>query len=228
MEWIMTFVGWLVGLFRWRRKAAPAPAAAAAPGVEGPGESGDSVAGAEAPAPEEKLYAHAPDKGVSRGLQHHWLVDEGVLHWNQRRREEDFRPDFAGYDFVAQGKQTRLWGQPADLDGGARLILAGVDFRFARLAKAVLAGADLRRAHLQGADLRGANLAGANLEGADLTDCDLREAVLEGADFSRARLVNANLSGARMAGANLAWADITHMAGDAALEGVNLFGVRRG
>ena len=228
MEWIMTFLGWLVGLFRWRRKAAPAPAAAAAPapGVEGSSNSGDSVTGAEAPAPEEKLYAHAPDKGVARGLQHHWLMDEGVLHWNQRRREEDFRPDFAGYDFIAQGKQTRLWGQPADLDGGARLILSGVDLRFAKLAKAVLAGADLRRAHLQGADLRGANLAGAVLEGADLTDCDLREAVLEGADLSRARLVNANLSEARLAGANLAWADITHAAG--ALEGANLFGVRRG
>ncbi|MFN9974263.1 MAG: hypothetical protein ACK58T_30630 [Phycisphaerae bacterium] len=34
--------------------------------------------------------------------------------------------------------------------------------------------------------------------------------------------------GAKMSGVNLAWADITHMAGDAALEGANLFGVRRG
>ena len=228
MEWIMTFLGWLVSWFRWRRKPVPVPAGAAAPGVAAPADSGDSGPGPDAPPPEDKLYEHAPEKGVSRGLQHHWLIDEGVLHWNQRRREEDFRPDFAGYDFVAQGQQTRLWGQPADLDGGARLILSGVDLRFAKLAKAVLAGADLRRAHLQGADLRGANLAGANLEGADLTDCDLREAVLDGADFSRARLVNANLSGAKMSGANLAWADITHMAGDAALQGANLFGVRRG
>ena len=222
MEWITTFLGWIFSWFWGRRRAAPAPAAAVPP------ENGDSIEGAPAPVAEEKLYEHAPEKGVSRGLQHHWLIDEGVLHWNQRRKDEAFRPDFAGYDFVAQGKQTRLWGQPADLDGGPRLILSGVDLSFARLSKAVLAGADLRRAHLQGADLRGANLAGAILEGADLADCDLREAVLEGADLSRTRLVNANLAGAKLAGANLAWADITHMAGDAALQGANMFGVRRG
>jgi len=40
--------------------------------------------------------------------------------------------------------------------------------------------------------------------------------------------VNANLAGAKLAGANLAAADITHMAGDGALQGANLFGVRRG
>jgi len=144
MEWIMTFLGWLVSWFRWRRKPAPVPAGAGGAGGAAPMDTGDSLPDPDAPPPEDKLYEHAPEKGVSRGLQHHWLIDEGVLHWNQRRREEDFRPDFAGYDFVAQGRQTRLWGQPADLDGDARLILAGVDFRFAKLSKAVFAGADLR------------------------------------------------------------------------------------
>lgn len=219
MEWITTFLGWLASWFWGRRRAKHAPDVAAS------ADPGDGMKEASAPAPEDTLYAHAPETGVSRGLQHHWLIDEGVLHWNQRRKEQDFRPDFAGYDFVAQGRETRLWGQPADLGGGARLILAGVDFRFAKLSKAVLAGADLRRAHLQGADLRGAGLAGANLGEADLTDCDLRGAVLDGADLSRARLVNANLSGASLKGTNLAWADLTHAAG--ALEGANLFGARR-
>jgi hypothetical protein len=224
MEWITTFLGWIASWFWGRRRARPQDGAP----VAAPDGSGDGMTDAGAASSEDKLYAHAPEAGISRGLQHHWLIDEGVLHWNQRRKEQAFRPDFAGYDFIAQGKETRLWGQPADLDGNPRLVLSGVDLSFAKLSKAVLAGADLRRAHLQGADLRGANLAGANLEGADLTDCDLRAAVLEGADLSRTRLVNANLAGAKLAGANLAWADITHMAGDGALAGANLFGVRRG
>jgi uncharacterized protein YjbI with pentapeptide repeats len=202
MEWVTTFLGWLFSWF-WRRRAPQA------------------VPDAEAPA-----EGRAAEASVPRGQQHHWLIDEGVAHWNRQRQAQAFRPDFAGYDFCAQARDTRLWGQPADLDGGLRVILAGVDFTGAKLTKAVLAGADLRRAQLEGAALDGADLAGANLEGADLTDCDLRGAVLDGADLSRARLVRANLSGARLSGANLAWADLTQAAG--ALEGANLFGARRG
>jgi hypothetical protein len=221
MEWITTLVGWLFGWLFRRKANAPAPAATPEPAPATDGEA------THAASPEEELYAHAPEAAISRGQQHHWLIDEGVLHWNQRRKDKEFRPDFAGYDFVGQARGSRLWGLPVDLAGGERVLLAGVDLRFAKLARVKLSGADLRRAHLQGADLRGADLARVNLAEADLTDCDLREAVLDGADLSRTRLVNANLAGASVTGANLAWADLTHAAAGK-LAGANLFGVKRG
>jgi uncharacterized protein YjbI with pentapeptide repeats len=179
-------------------------------------------------APEETLYEHAPDSTISQGKQHHWLFDEGVLHWNQRRKETEFRPNFSGFNFVKQSQRSRLWGCPADLVGDERVILAGMDLRFADLQGCTLTRADLRRAHLQGANLRNANLAHVNFENADLTDCDLRNAVLDGADLSRARLVNANLSGASLKGTNLAWADITQMSAcEKHLREANLFGAVR-
>ena len=170
----------------------------------------------------------APDSTISQGKQHQWLFDEGVLHWNQRRKETEFRPNFSGFNFVKQSQRSRLWGCPGDLVGDERVILAGIDLRFADLQGCTLTRADLRRAHLQGANLRNANLAHVNFENADLTDCDLRNAVLDGADLSRARLVNANLSGASLKGTNLAWADITQMSAcEKHLREANLFGAVR-
>ena len=236
MSWVNGFYAWLFGV----RPKAPEKVDHAAP--EGEGEA-DAAAHAEGtkeaghahhervehrPAPEETLYEHAPENTISQGKQHHWLFDEGVLHWNQRRKETEFRPNFSGFNFVKQAQRSRLWGCPADLVGDERVVLSGIDLRFADLQGCTLTRADLRRAHLQGANLRNANLAGVNFENADLTDCDLRNAVLDGADLSRARLVNANLTGASLKGTNLAWADITQMsASEKHLRDANLFGAVR-
>jgi hypothetical protein len=241
MSWVNGFYAWLFGVKPKEpvqgERAAPETASA----VEHPPASGETNAAAaqherpeprspaeHRPAPEETLYAHAPDKTISQGKQHQWLFDDGVLHWNQRRKETEFRPNFSGFNFVKQSQRSRLWGCPADLVGDERVILAGIDLRFADLQGCTLTRADLRRAHLQGANLRNANLAQVNFENADLTDCDLRNAVLDGADLSRARLVNANLSGASLKGTNLAWADITQMSAcEKHLRDANLFGAVR-
>jgi len=241
MSWVNGFYAWLFGVqpkgpAKGERAAPDAAGAAEHPPVPGdaaaatvPHERPEPRATVEhRPAPEESLYAHAPDSTISQGKQHHWLFNDGVLHWNQRRKETEFRPDFSGFNFVKQSQRSRLWGCPADLVGDERIVLAGIDLRFADLQGCTLARADLRGAHLQGANLRNANLANANLEHADLTDCDLRNAVLDGADLSRTRLVNANLTGASLKGANLAWADITQMsAQDRNLKDANLFGAVR-
>jgi len=182
----------------------------------------------DVPASDETLYAEAPETTVGQRKQHHWLFDEGVLHWNQHRRDNNFKPDFGDTDFTKDGRKSRLWGCPPDLVGDERVVLSGIDLRFADLKGATLTGADLRHAKLQGADLRDANLSACNLESADLTDCDLRGARLDGAVLVRARLVRANLSGASFKNANFAWADISHI--QACFKGVeqaNLFGVVR-
>ncbi len=180
------------------------------------------------PQPVEDLYAHAPEIGIGHSQQHRWLFDEGVLHWNQHRSENDFKPVFPGLNFVKEAAKSRLWGRPADLVGEERVILGGVNWRFADLQGCILARADLRRAQLQGANLRSANLSGANLSGADLTDSDMRGAILDGAIFARATLVNTNLSGASMKGANFAWADMRHtIVGARNLQEANVFGALR-
>lgn len=243
MSWVNGFYAWLFGVQpkKQAKGESAAPDAAVKAEHAPPHPGGEADAGAAAherpepraaaehrPAPEETLYEHASDNTISQGKQHHWLFDEGVLHWNQRRKETEFRPNFSGFNFVKQSQRSRLWGCPADLVGDERVILAGIDLRFADLQGCTLTRADLRRAHLQGANLRNANLAQVNFENADLTDCDLRNAVLDGADLSRARLVNANLSGASLKGTNLAWADITQMSAcEKHLREANLFGAVR-
>jgi uncharacterized protein YjbI with pentapeptide repeats len=226
MSWVDGFYAWLFRVQTKRPTKGERAAPEAASAVEHPPASGETNAAAaqherpeprspveHRPAPEETLYAHAPDNTISQGKQHQWLFDDGVLHWNQRRKETEFCPDFSGFNFVKQSQRSRLWGCPADLVGEERVILAGID---------------LRRAHLQGANLRNANLAHVNFANADLTDCDLRNAVLDGADLSRARLVNANLSGASLKGTNLAWADISQMSAcEKHLREANLFGAVR-
>ena len=60
-------------------------------------------------APSEDLYAHAPEIGIGHSQQHRWLFDEGVLHWNQHRSENDFKPVFPGLNFVKEAAKSRLW-----------------------------------------------------------------------------------------------------------------------
>lgn len=177
---------------------------------------------------EEAVYAHAPEAELRGSQQHRWLFDDGVLHWNQHRHEKDFVPKFAGVNFVREAAKTRLWGCPADIVGDERVVLAGIDWKFADLQGATLTRADLRYARLAGANLRNANLTGALLNAADLTDCDLRGATLDAAQFARATLAHANLSGASMKGTNFAWANLTHATiGAKNLVDANLFGAIR-
>lgn len=214
MSWVQNFYAWLFG-----RRPEPKRDTAAAPELA-PQESARPI--------EETLYVHTPEDVVGHAKQHQWLFDDGVLHWNQRRLETEFKPHFAGVNFVKEGAKSRLWGRPGDLVGDERAILYGIDLRFANLQGCIMNRVDLRNAKLQGANLRNANLTSANLTGADLTDCDLRGATLDGAIVARARLVNANLSGASLKGTNFAWSDVTHMmAGQRNLQDANMFGVMR-
>lgn len=185
----------------WRKILFPRAAEKAAEiGAEPSGGNG----GAEA------VFAHAPEKELRSSEQHKYLFDDGVPHWNQHRRENKFKPNFSGLNFVKEAAKTRLFGRPADLAGDERVCLAGVDWTHAELQGCTLAKADMRGARLAGADLRNANLAGALLNDADLTAADLRGANLEGAQLARAKLAHANLAGASAKGANLAWTDLTH------------------
>ncbi len=210
---------WRTILFGWPPRDKPAPKDAAADDAVAP----TTIAGGE-----DTVYAHVPDTELRGSQQHSWLFDDGVLHWNQHRHEKGFAPKFAGVNFVKEAAKTRLWGRPADIVGDERVILTGVDWKFADLQGATLTRADLRHARLTGANLRNANLAGALLNAADLTDCDLRGANLDGAQFARASLARANLSGASMKGTNFAWANLTHACvGAKNLAEANLFGAIR-
>lgn len=201
----------------WRKILFPSAAAKDAEIAAEP--SGGNGGGAEA------VFAHAPEKELRSSEQHKFLFDDGVLHWNQHRRDNKFKPNFSGLNFVKEAAKTRLFGRPADLVGDERVCLAGVDWAHAELQGCTLAKADLRGARLAGADLRNANLSGALLNDADLTAADLRGANLEGAQLARAKLGHANLAGASAKGANFAWTDLTQaIVGARTLGEANIFG----
>ena len=191
-------MSWTDTLFSWLPRAKPPsrPQEPAAP--ISPASSGA-----------EDVYEKVPETELRSSQQHRWLFDDGVLHWNQHRREKNFKTDFAGLNFVKEAAKSRLWGRPVDIVGDERVVLTGVDWAHADLQGCILTRADLRNARLVGADLRKANLSGALLNGADLRDCDLRGAILDGAQFAHAKLGHANLSGASLKNANFAWADMT-------------------
>lgn len=137
-----------------------------------------------------------------------WLK-EGVKAWNERRQQEQFRPDLGGADL----READLWEaklRGAELQGAN---LQGADLQGAKLQGAKLQSTDLREADLQRADLGGAYLQRAKLQGAYLREADLREADLREADLQRAdlllvKLERANLQGANLQGANLQRADL--------------------
>lgn len=176
----------------------------------------------------EEIYAHAPERELRSSEQHKRLFDDGVLHWNQHRHQDDFRPHFAGMNFPKEAAKSRLWGKPHDLVGDERIVLSGINLNYADLQGCVLTRADMRDCKLIGANLRNANLTGANLSNADLTDCDMRGAVLDRAIFARSKLTRANMSGASLKGTNFAWADLSHaILGARNAEGASFFGATR-
>ena len=207
---------WRSFLFGWPAKAK---------GVADVGAAESSPSGGNGAEP---VHAHVPETELRASQQHHWLFEEGVLRWNRHRYDKEFKPNFAGLNFVKETSKTRLWGRPADLIGEERVTLTGIDLSYADLQGCTLTKADLRNANLTGADLRKANLSGALLNNADLTDCDLRGATLDGAQLARAKLAHTNLSGASLKGANFAWADLSHaIVGARNLEEANVFGAIR-
>ena len=208
---------WTDALFGWLPRAKPAGAQADAAQIDASGGNGA-----------DGVYERVPETELRSSQQHRWLFDEGVLHWNQHRREKNFITEFAGMNFVKEAAKSRLWGRPVDIVGEDRVVLTGVDWAHADLQGCTLTRADLRHARLAGADLRKANLAGALLNGADLRDCDLRGAILDGAQFARAKLMHANFSGASLKNANFAWADMSHAVVSARnLQEANTFGTIR-
>ena len=161
-----------------------------------------------------------------------WLL-EGVENWNARREQEDFVPDFSGFDIYEAFREA----EKIDCDGN--IPLAGINLWKANLQKCCLCnptwtkGVDLRLANLWSANFQCAQLAKSRFDGACLIGtkfgyanlheanlCDARmpnnsfsETVLSGADltevkFANSYLVNADLSSAKLAGADLSDADL--------------------
>lgn len=172
--------------------------------------------------------------GINKQQQLTLLMRCGVLTWNSRvKTGERFWPDLSGSDLheLSKSAKSMIWGKPADIVGGERVVLAEINLESANLEGVTFAregaGADLRRALLSRSKLRHAKMPKSNFEGASLEGADLRDADLRQANFSRADLRNANLLDAKLDGANFAWANLSGAIVSAkALEGANLFGAR--
>ena len=122
--------------------------------------------------------------------------------------------------------------KPSELVLGAAG-LPPLNFKAARLHRAVLRFAALSGADLQDAELLGIDLAHAKLDHAHLCNADISVASLDHADFTAANLFRSNLSGSRMryarlssarlASANMSLTDLTYARFDCAdLKGANL------
>jgi hypothetical protein len=185
---------------------------------------------------------------IRKHRQLYLLLHCGVSAWNFRIETGDkFWPDLSGVNLhdKARADRAMIWGKPADLVGGERLVLAGINLACANLegvqfvphdiighgaaidSSTQACGADLRRANLAHVKLQKARLSLSNLESANLQGADLRDADLRKANFARADLRNANMLDARLEGANFAWADLSGAIFSAnSLEGANLFGAK--
>ena len=166
-----------------------------------------------------------------------WLF-EGPAAWNQRRRVQEFTPDFSDVDlyeaFRRKGKLNADGDVPlAGFDlhhanfAGSRLNtpfttgstdMSGANLHSAVFREARLPNAKLGGARLHGACLDHANLSGAHLSGSTLTNAQLRQTDLFGADLTDAKLPLAYLEGTSLCFATLDGADLT----TATLLGVNL------
>lgn len=209
---------------------------------ESAGASAEATPAETSPAPETKIGNYCELKfwsgEIDKQQQLTLLMSCGVLVWNSRieagkEKNERFWPDLSGSDLheLSKSAKSMIWGKPADIVGGERVVLADINLESANLEGVTFAregaGADLRRALLSRSKLRHAKMPKSNFEGASLEGADLRDADLRHANFSRAVLRNANLLDAKLDGANFAWADLSGAIVSAkALEGANLFGAR--
>lgn len=214
----------------WFRRPKSADACAEATSVETPAASNARIGN----------YCELKFWGgkINKDQQLDLLMRCGVLTWNAlvktgEKSDERFWPDLSGSDLheLSKSAKSMIWGKPADIVGGERVVLADINFESANLEGVTFAreeaGADLRRAQLSRSKLRHAKMPKSNFEGASLEGADLRDTDLRQANFSRAFLRNANLLDAKLDGANFAWADLSGAIVSAkALEGANLFGAR--
>ena len=136
-----------------------------------------------------------------------WLF-EGRDAWNQRRRAQEFAPDFSDEDLYQAFQAKGM------LNADGYIPLEGFDLRHAKFAGSMLAtplmtaGADLRSANLFRADLRSSRLWNAKLAGARLVVAMLDDADLSGARLPGSFLTNAQLRRTHLFGADLTDADL--------------------
>jgi hypothetical protein len=124
--------------------------------------------------------------------KHLRILEEGVDHWNQWRKDNPLvKPNlFNANLFYDNLKNANL----SDSD------LRNANLFNANLFNANLSNAKLLNANLISADLSNASLSNADLISADLSDASLIKADLLNADLSRARVLNAQFQGARLTG----------------------------
>ena len=148
-----------------------------------------------------------------------WLL-EGSEPWNERRKAEDFQPDFSRINMRDAFLQTKISNPGQQVSRPIRLI--GVNLRNANFTNTILGDAVLIQADLQDANCSAAYLYTANLSGSRLNN----------ADFTGADLAYANLTGASLHGTNLSRADLTGIdftgidLTETNLDGATLTGVR--
>ena len=130
-----------------------------------------------------------------------WLL-EGVEKWNQRRKEEDFKPELVGVNVPEEMGKDRLAESAAAVIrkvlGGKSdddVDLSGIDLSFADLRNAILTNVNLTDANLRCADLKQCDLSGAILNGADLDFTDIRCAKFDvGAQLRKAKIIGGQLN----------------------------------
>lgn len=137
-----------------------------------------------------------------------WLC-EGVDSWNERRKHQDFEPDFEEI-VIPDEIQDLSYG-----DSFEGINLENANFRNAFLVDINLEKANLKNARFQGAGLFGVNLSEAILIRANFTDAMLYDAKLNGidadeADFTEATICEIDLQGAKLAHAKLEGVNITN------------------
>jgi|GEM_PF-5875513 len=118
-----------------------------------------------------------------------WLM-EGVESWNERRKQDDFVPDFSGVDIPQAFEKAGLLGSAETLN------LRGIDMSGADLSRAKLFGGLLDDAIFFEAVLWKADLSGSSLQSANFRDASLRETEFRGANLRDAELIGASLRNA--------------------------------
>ena len=150
-----------------------------------------------------------------------WLL-EGVEKWNQRRKEEDFKPELVGVNIPEKMGKDKLAESAAAVIrkvlGGKSdddVDLSGIDLSFADLRNAILTNVNLTDANLRCADLKQCDLSGAILNGADLDFADIRCAKFDVcAQLRKAKILGGQLNSetfetTSMRGTNFLQADLT-------------------
>ena len=125
-----------------------------------------------------------------------WLL-EGVKQWNERRKNNPFRPDLDGADIHGEFQKA------GKLTDRQRIPLEKINLGESSLGSTNLSDADLAEANLTGSKLNNSNLTRS-----DLTNAVIVRADLSGANLSKARLENTNFDHSAMLKANFTQAHL--------------------